>query len=64
MTKSAYLSRVYDLFTGYEKNMLQLKRQKYEKEHMIRFISLQAYVNHLYHQVSQQPQSKNVIRIC
>ena len=53
MTKTAYLSSVYKLFTGHEKSLLQQKRERYEAQHGIKFISLQAYVNHLYEEMNR-----------
>ena len=51
MTKTAYLSTVYQSFSGYEKTLLQEKRESYEAKHGVKFISLQAYVNHLYEEM-------------
>ncbi|MBF0264900.1 MAG: hypothetical protein HQL46_06465 [Gammaproteobacteria bacterium] len=62
MTKNAYLSTVYQSFSGYEKSLLQEKRESYEAKHGIKFISLQAYVNHLYEEMNKHIESGNMRR--
>jgi len=62
MTKNAYLSTVYQSFSGYEKSLLQEKREAYEAKHSIKFISLQAYVNHLYEEMNKHLGEGNMKR--
>lgn len=51
MTREAYLNRVCELFTDYEKAMMQIKRKQFEQQNDIRFVNLQAYVSYLFDQI-------------
>ncbi len=41
------LREIFNSFSAYEKYQLQLKRKKYEKQHGIKFLNLESYVNYL-----------------
>jgi hypothetical protein len=57
MTNIEKLRAIYNSFSGYEKYQLQMKRKLYEKQHGIRFLNLESYVNHLAMEtVMQQPE--------
>jgi hypothetical protein len=53
------LREIYNSFSDYEKYQLQLKRKLYEKQHNIRFLNLESYVNFLATEVIfKQPTEK------
>jgi hypothetical protein len=53
------LREIYNSFSDYEKYQLQVKRKLYEKQHSIRFLNLESYVNFLATEVIyKQPAEK------
>ncbi len=55
------LREIYNSFSDYEKYQLQVKRKLYEKQHSIRFLNLESYVNFLATEVIfKQPDEKQI----